>query len=425
VIATIAATIATLALLALGGALAWRAGGPAGRPAEWATPVRLLVLGYLLLNGVGAVALAAVGESTGGAVLIGAGLAAVGVGAAASRRVLGPVAPIEPTQVVGPIRPVAVIGLALVGLAAYAALAVANGVPLLSPNAQAVRTGFSGIRLDVFRWLVPAAALVALAVALAVRRREAWLVAAVALGVTAALEILSASRALPFELGLTAIIVAWWAGRRFRLGTWALLAAAAAAIFLGVLFARVAPEGGFSGPLDAVGFAVNRTVGRIVLIQPRTVDLVVEAFPDPEPYLLGTTYIRWTAGLRGEATPQSLGAWLFGRLFPGEPPGGFAAPGLLAEGYANFGPAFALLLMLALGVATEWLGRIVAVAPPDAATRVACALLAVAALRTYATSLNGFLLTIAVTAAWWVAARPGAFGLVRAVVGRRAGRAPA
>jgi hypothetical protein len=418
-------TVGTLGLLAAGAVVAWRAGGRRDGLADWATPVRLLALGYLVLDGVGAVALAAIGESTGGALLIGAGLLAVGLGAAVSRRALGPTAAIEPVQLVGPIRPVVVVALAVVGLAAYASLVAANGLPLLSANAQLARVGFAGIRLDVFRWLVPAAALVALAVALATRTPRAWLIAAGALGATAALEILSASRALPFELGLAAILVAWWAGRRFRLGTWVLLVAAAAAIFLGVLFARVAPEGGFSGPLDAAAFAANRTVGRIALIQPRTVDLVVESFPGDEPYLLGTTYVRWTAALRGQQTPPSLGAWLFGRLFPGEPPGGFAAPGLLAEGYANFGPVFALLLMAALGVGAELLGRIVAAAPPDAVTRAAAALLAVALLRTYATSLNGFLLTVAVTTLWWLAARPGAIGVLRSLARGRPGRATA
>ena len=81
--------------------------------------------------------------------------------------------------------------------------------------------------------------------------------------------------------------------------------------------------------------------------------------------------------------------------------------------------------MAALGVGAEWLGRIVAAAPPDAVTRAAAALLVVALLRTYATSLNGFMLTVAVTALWWLAARPGAIGVLRSLARGRTGRATA
>jgi hypothetical protein len=189
-------------------------------------------------------------------------------------------------------------------------------------------------------------------------------------------------------------------------------------LFLGVLFARVDPGGSFSGPLDLLEFAINRTVGRVVLIQPRTIELVVATFPEDEPYLLGASYARWLDRVSGQDPRQSLGSWLFERLFPDEPPGGFAAPGVLAEGYANFGPVFALGLMVVLGAGAAWLGGALARAPAEVGVRVLAALLVVVLLRTYAASLNGTLLTAAAAVGWWaLAAAP----LDRLWRGRRSG----
>jgi hypothetical protein len=409
------------ALIAAGSLVAWRAGGPADAPLDPTTPVRVLVLGYLVLYGIGSIALAANGEASGGPLLVGGAMVAIGLGAWLVRRVQGPPVAMAPPVAIGPLRTWVVVALAGAGLVAFAALAIEHGVPLLSGDAQASRAGFAGLRLDLFRWLVPPAALVALGIALVTRRREAMVVAAAALGAVAGLEVLAASRALPLELGVAAVLLAWWAGRRFRLRTWLLIGGAAMVLVLGVLFARIAPQGGFAGPIDMLEFAVNRTVGRIVLIQPRTIDVVVETFPDEQPYLLGSSYVRWLGRFSGEGPQQSLGSWLFEQLFPDEPPGGFAAPGVLAEGYANFGPLFALALMVALGAATVWLGGALARAPAEVAIRVLGALLVVVVLRTYAASLNGTLLTAAAAVAWWVAASltlERARGLWR---GRRAG----
>ncbi len=394
--------VAVAVLVVGGSAIAWWAGGPPGRPTYWATPVRLLVLGALILDGLGAVALAASGESTGGALLIGASFVAIGLGASAVRLVTGGATLPMTEMTVGPVRAVVVAGLAGVGLAMYGLLASRHGIPLLTGDAQSARAGFVGPPWDLFRWLVPPAALVAAGIALTLGSRR-WAIAGLgAIGGVIALEVLAASRALPFELGVTALLLVVWAGRRLRLGVWALVVTAAAVIFLGVLFARVAPEGSFSGPLDAVAFALNRTVGRVILIQPRTVDAAVDVFPDQLPHLGGSSYLRWTSRLTGEEPPAALGTILFAHLFPGEPPGGFAAPGLLAEGYANFGPIFALGLMVVVGGAAAGLGRWLGHAPADVATRVLAALLAVAIMRTYATSLNGFLITCGAALGWWI-----------------------
>ena len=176
-----------------------------------------------------------------------------------------------------------------------------------------------------------------------------------------------------------------------------------------MLFARVAPENAFSGPLDAIAFAVERTVGRVILIGPRTIDAVVTAFPDERPFLGGSSYVRWLGRVTGAEPEPSLGSYLFERLFPDEPPGGFAAPGVLGEAYANFGLVGALGMMVVLGAAAVGVGAILGRAPPEIALRVALALIVVALLRTYAASLLGTLLTVGAAVGWWavVGWRPG------------------
>ena len=341
----IAAVVA--GLVAIGAGYAWWAGGPRGRPWEWATPVRVLVLGYLVLYGIGAVAIAAAGESVEGALLIGAGFVGLGIGVGLVRRLVGSPESLPPTSRTGPLRSWVVIALAALGLLMYASLAVDHGIPLLAAEPLTSRAGWAGIRLDAFRWLVPPAALVALAVALVSRRRDAAMVAGVAVLAVIALEALAASRALVFELGAAAVLVAWWAGTRPRLRAWLVVAAMAAILFVGILLARGAAAT-VSGPLDTLELVVERTIGRVVLIGPGRSTRRSRPSPDQLPYLGGSSYLRWidrlrrgaAAGARHDPVP---------RLFPDEPPGGFAAPGVLAEGYANFGPLFALLLMVGLG----------------------------------------------------------------------------
>ena len=284
----------------------------------------------------------------------------------------------------------------------YGLLASRHGIPLLTGDAQSARAGFVGPQWDLFRWLVPPAALVAAGIGLTLRSRR-WAIAGVgAITGVIALEVLAASRALPFELGVAALLLVVWAGRRLRLGVWALVVTAGAVIFLGVLFARVAPEGSFTGPIDAVTFALNRTVGRVVLIQPRTVDAAVDVFPAQLPHLGGSSYLRWTSRLTGEEPPPALGTILFAHLFPLEPPGGFAAPGVLAEGYANFGP---------ISRSASWSSSAArprvsvdgsATRRPTSRRECLAALLAVAVMRTYATSLNGFLITCGAALGWWI-----------------------
>src|SRR6185369_8021443 len=91
--------------------------------------------------------------------------------------------------------------------------------------------------------------------------------------------------------------------------------------------------------------------------------------------------------LLGQGEHPSLGYWLYERLFPGET-GGFAAPSVAGEAWANGGPILGVLARL----------------PGGPADRAFAAVVVVAVARTYATSLNGFLLTLVVSTGWWLVA---------------------
>jgi hypothetical protein len=422
-IASIAALLAVVALAAAGAGLAWWAAGgtrDAAAATDPSTPTRMAVLAYAALYVAGSVVLIVTGESSGtGPLLAGGALAAFGVGAAAARRSTGPARAMPPPRADG-FSPTGVLVLAAVGFAALGILVAQHGIPLTAADPQASRAGFAGPVFDLFRWLVPPAALVALALAVTRGRpRDRWL-AVVALSGVGGLEILLASRALPFELAISALLVAYWAGRRPSPRAWAGLAAAGLVVFVGVQLIRVGPEGGFSGAADAAAFAVRRTIDRVVLIHPRTLEVVATSIPAEEPYFGGSTYVRRIAVLLGREDRPSLGYWLYGRLFPGES-GGFAAPGVAGEAWANGGPLLAAALMAAIGALAVWLGRALNGLPGGPADRAFAALVVVAVARTYATSLNGFLLTLVVSTGWWLVAS----GRLARFVNRAIDRTPA
>ncbi len=389
--------------MAVAAALAWWASGPRGAPLDPTSPGRLFVLFFLATTGIGTLVITATGEASGAGALVAAGgLAAFAVGAAVGARLKGVPAPIGPPAELGAIRTASVVGLALVGLLAYAWLAAQYGIPFLTGDAQTSRAGFAGPAFDLFRWLVPPAALVAVGRALARPGRHRWLVAAGSIAGVGVIELLTASRALPLELGLAVLLLAWWAGRRLSRRVWLSLAVVALAFFVGVQLLRVVGRGGFTGPADVGQFAVGRTFDRVVLIQARTLELVASQIPSQEPYFLGSTYVRWLAPLRGEAPPKALGYWIYERLYP-EQPGGFATPGILGELWANGGIPLALGGMALFGLAIQGLGRLARRLDRGVADRALAALLVIAIARSYATSLDGLLLTAGVMVAWRVA----------------------
>ncbi len=396
------AAAAAALLLAAGTVIAWRI--PAGGTLTTITPLRLVVLAYLVLDGIGGV-FQPFTEPRGdeAAVVIGLVLVVVAAAAAIAARIPTlATTPPEADQAVDGARPVAIAGLAVVGLVALASIALQAGIPLLSADPQIARSAFAGRWFDMFRWLVPPAAVAAFAGGLGTRRRLPLVVGLCALLAVGGIEVLIASRALPFELAFTALLVAWWAGRRPNVRVWSALIAAAVVLFVGVQFARIGP-GGFRNAFDASAFAVDRTVNRVLLISPRTVTAAIAEFPDRQPYLLGSTYVRWVDDLAGRPRATALGYVLYDRLFPDQP-GGFAAPGLFAEAWANGGIALTIVIAAALGLLAQAWGAVVGRLGPGVADRVLAALVTVALARTYATSLNGFALTVIAAVAWWAIA---------------------
>ncbi len=392
-------------MAAIGAALAWRAGGPTiGSDApDWTSPARLTVLAYLLFHAAGSLLLLTTSASVGaGPLLAGGAIMAFGVGAFIARQLLGPdrrwPAPIKSGF---DTRGTAV--LAAVGLVAVGVLIAEHGLPLLERDPQASRAGFAGPLFDAFRWLAPPAAVLVFARSWTHGDRRDRIVGLAGLAAVAGLEILLGSRALPFELAAAALLVAWWAGRRPGARVWVALGALGVVVFVGVLLVRAGPDGGYRGPAEAAAFAARRTIDRVILIHPRTLELVASEIPTREPYFGGSTYVRRLSVLLGAPERPSLGYWLYERLFPGET-GGFAAPGVAGEAWANGGPIWTGLLMGALGALAIWLGRILSRLPGGPADRVFAALVTVALARTYATSLNGFLLTLLAAAAWWLVA---------------------
>ena len=278
--------IAVIALSAAGAALAWRASGPwSPGPAglDPTTPSRATALTYLLLYGVGSIVLLIDGESRGaGPLLAGEAVALFGVGAIVGRRVLG-ATPSLPASNADGVRVGPMLALGVIGVLALATLIVQFGIPLIARDPLVSRAGFSGLVFDVFRWLVPPAALVALGLALTRGRRSDLWMAVIALVGVGGIEVLLASRALPFELAVEAILVAWWAEHRPSRRQWLGLAAAGLVAFVGIQLIRGGPAGGFGRIADAAGFATRRTVDRVLLIHPRTLEVIATTIPDEEP----------------------------------------------------------------------------------------------------------------------------------------------
>jgi hypothetical protein len=382
--------------------VAWRSLGTNGSILDATTPGRLFLIFFVVSTAFGSMVLVVDGEGSSGAAVAAFGLVAFAVGAAIAARINGVPQPLGPPARVGRLTIPVVLLLAAIGLGAYLAIAIRVGIPFLSNDAQGVRAAYNGLIFDVFRWLVPPATLIAMAVALARGDRRVWILAIAANGGLLLLMFFTASRALPFELGSEMILIALWAGRRMARRTWLALAAVALVFFVGVQLLRVSQEGGFRDLPDVAQFAVGRTLDRVALIQARALEVVAARIPSQHPFYAGSTYIRWLATLRGEPSPQALGYWIYDQIYPDQP-GGFATPGILGELWANGGVTLVAAGMALFGVLSQSLGKLIGKFDRGAADRVFAALLVVAVARMYATSLNGFLLTIAVYGGWRLA----------------------
>ena len=163
-----------------------------------------------------------------------------------------------------------------------------------------------------------------------------------------------------------------------------------------------------------LAFAIERTVNRVVLIQPRTLEALQDVIPDEEPYFGGLTWARRLGPVIGRPDIPNLGYWIFPRVFPGQDPPGYLAPGIIGEAWANLGPAGVALFAL-LGVAIERLGALIARRRRGIGDVVAGALAIVFVARTHALGVNGMAVLIALVVAWRVLAAGDLGGLWRDV----------
>jgi hypothetical protein len=163
-----------------------------------------------------------------------------------------------------------------------------------------------------------------------------------------------------------------------------------------------------------LAFAIERTVNRVVLIQPRTLEALQDVIPDEEPYFGGLTWARRLGPIIGRPDIPNLGYWIFPRVFPGQDPPGYLAPGIIGEAWANLGPAGVALFAL-FGVVIERLGALVARRRRGIGDVVAGSLAIVFVARTHALGINGMAVLIALVVAWRVLAAGDLGGLWRDV----------
>ncbi len=295
-----------------------------------------------------------------------------------------------------PLRPLAVGLLALVGLALVLPTLLRVGLPFLVEDITGARIEVAGPHIQVMRVAVPAFAL-----ALALRARGRlwpWLVVAALL----AFDIALASRYLAAEL--LAVLLVGIGLARWRLQPRLLLIGALVAV---VAFGAIQVLRTYDQAAGReLAFAVERTVSRVVLVQPRTLEALQDVIPAEQPHFDGLTWLRRLGPLFGRPDIPNLGYWIYPRLFPGQDPPGYAAPGLIGEAWANFG-ALGLGLFALLGVAIERLGAFLGRRRVAAGDLVAGALAVVFIARTHALGLNGVAFLLVLVAAWRIIAAGG------------------
>ncbi|HLO35594.1 MAG TPA: hypothetical protein VK194_05910, partial [Candidatus Deferrimicrobium sp.] len=208
-----------------------------------------------------------------------------------------------------------------------------------------------------------------------------------------------------------AVVLALGLARRpIPVRTLAVVGLAAAVLFVGVGVLRAWDQAAGR----QVDFAVERTVNRVLLIEPRTLDALQQAIPSEQPFFGGLTWLRRVAPWFGRDDVPNLGYWIYPRLFPGQVAPGYAAPGLLGEAWANFG-WIGLAIFAALGVLVERLGALISVRRRLLADVVAVALLTLFIARTHAVGVDGLLILVALIVAWRAIASPlaGVLGDIR------------
>lgn len=315
-----------------------------------------------------------------------------------------PPAPTPDASDAAPLRPIAVAALAGLGLLLVLPTLARVGLPFLVDDITGARTELAGPALQVLRVTVPA---LGLALVLGARRRRtAWLV----VGAFLALEIGLASRYLAAELLAVVVVGIGVAGWRIRPRSLLVGAMAAVVAFGGIQVLRAYDQAAGR----ELAFALERTVNRVVLIQPRTLEALQAAIPDEQPYFDGLTWLRRLGPALGRPDIPNLGYWIYPRLFPDQVTPGYAAPGLVGEAWANFG-ALGLALFALLGVATERLGAFVGRRRSATGDVIAGALAVVFVARTHALGVNGVVLLVGLVVGWRILAAGGLAGATATV----------
>lgn len=362
----------------------------------------------LLFLGAGSAVLAIVDQRAGAATYVGGAVLAFTLGVAASDRLARTRArarrpepsadgtpPTTPGAAAAPLRPWAVLLLIGVGLLAIVPTLLTVGVPFLSDDITAARSEVGGLDLQVLRVALPAAAVAAALHAAAGGSTRLRVATVSVIGLIGIAELLMASRYLAAELA-AALVIGLGLGRRPMSGR--LLAAAvtlAVALFVivGILRAYDQAAG------REVDFAVGRTVNRVLLVQPRTLDALQAVIPAEQPHFDGWTWLRRLGPAVERSDIPNLGYWIYPRLFPDQTVPGYAATGLVGEAWANFG-WLGLAMFAVLGAIVERLGAWIAVRRTSSADVVAGALLTLFIARTHALGLNGLVVLVALVVGW-------------------------
>ena len=110
--------------------------------------------------------------------------------------------------------------------------------------------------------------------------------------------------------------------------------------------------------------------------------------PAEQPYFGGLTWARRLGPVLGRPDIPNLGYWIFPRVFPGQDPPGYVAPGIIGEAWANFGPA-GWRSSPCSASSLERLGALLALRRRDDGDLVAGSLPIVFLARTHALGVNG------------------------------------
>jgi hypothetical protein len=407
---SVLAAVLVLVAIAVAAALCWPAARRTGL-LVWHPTLAWLAL-HALFFGLGSARLALDGRTGPGLYVAAAALlfgAAVAISDRLTRRHVGDgsedtdTPPDAGTVDGAPVRPLAVVGLAAFGLLLVLPTLARVGLPFLVEDITGARSELAGPELQLLRVAVPALALaLALGVVLGSRGRLAsWLVVATLI----VLEIALASRYLAAELLAVLFIGIGLAGWRVRPRL--VLAGALIAIvgFGGVQVLRAYDQAAGR----EVAFAMERTVNRVVLVQPRTLEALQAAIPAEQPYFGGLTWLRRLGPALGRPDIPNLGYWVYPRIFPGQEPPGYAAPGLIGEAWANFGP-LGLALFALLGTIAERLGAFLSRRRYATGDLIAGTLAVVFLARTHALGLNGLAFLLVLVVVWRLIAAGGLAG---------------